>query len=70
MSDKGQPINDQSEDADDLEEPFISDDEPPRTVADFVRDSQPTSNDVVQPMTKGSEGSAVSGGGWTSRATE
>ena len=68
MNDNVQPNDDQFEDLDDLEEPFISDDEPPRTVADFVRDSQ-SGDTVDQPMVK-SGGSAVSGDGWTSRTSE
>ncbi|SDC56844.1 hypothetical protein SAMN05444580_101240 [Rhodococcus tukisamuensis] len=70
MADNAQPSDDHVEDIDDLEEPFISDDEPPRTVADFVRDSQQTSLTVDQGLVADPNGSSVSGGGWTSRSPE
>jgi hypothetical protein len=51
----------------DLEEPIIEDDEVPRTVADFVRDSAPTSSDAEYPLTV-SGGPAVSGS-WTGKSS-
>lgn len=51
----------------DLEEALIEDDEVPRTVADFVQDSTPTSSDAEYPLTV-SGGPAVSGS-WTGKSS-
>ncbi len=65
MTNKDQPLDDQFADIDDLEEPFITD-EPPRSAADYVRDSEVGVSDGGK-WTRLS-GPAVSGEGWTTEA--
>ncbi|GCE45075.1 hypothetical protein Rhow_001102 [Rhodococcus wratislaviensis] len=62
VTNKDQPIDDQSEDIDDLEEPFISD-EPPLTAEDYVRQSKPDSQTADDGPSQLS-GPSVSGEGW------
>ncbi|MFG1783828.1 hypothetical protein ACGFIU_15435 [Rhodococcus oryzae] len=67
VTNQDQRADDQDEDIEDVEEPFISD-EPPQSAADYVQQARPGSQTVDGPPVASESAVSSDGEGWTGRS--